>query len=299
MRLSIYFLAFFFTTISSKVLSQQATVEIQIGEGSNDNYLCWSPKKSKIRAIGFSEDVVVQLRSEQLVSPSGTAGFQVSDEDINAEIFDPKEFIDIKLPANEDWVEFYTIGTSSSFGSQDINIVAYNSDEEVLGEIPAMVRVRKDARSLSEEEKNKFLLAVRRLHDAGGFNKYWQAHSMAFMNAIHSFPPNQDNPLFLVWHRAFLLNFEQDLQKIDPDVALHYWKFDELPYLENEDETIFSPDFLGEVSDQSSIVRFNDSLSDSPNPWFNWRVSLVSNRPLERTNDQWTDIFGNPSLHYS
>ena len=41
-----------------------------------------------------------------------------------------------------------------------------------------------------------------------------------------AFYPDQAHnaPAFLPWHRAFLLEFEREMQKIDPRVALPYWR---------------------------------------------------------------------------
>jgi hypothetical protein len=40
---------------------------------------------------------------------------------------------------------------------------------------------------------------------------------------IHQATHVHNTPSFLPWHRVLVNNFEQQLQEIDPTLALHYW----------------------------------------------------------------------------
>jgi len=70
-------------------------------------------------------------------------------------------------------------------------------------------------------------------------------------------------PGFLPWHRAYLLDFERELQAIEPAVALPYWRFDEAA------PKIFRPDFMGS-SDSLGRVQF-----DPGNPLSFWKTNNV------------------------
>ena len=264
------------------------TVEIVINNTSDpaDDYLCWSPRPARARILGTpSNDIRVVISSESISSAStGAAVFQ-ADKGMppNWESFAPKDTLELMLPADGSWTSFYLAGKAASTNEKDFLVMIREAPDGLkLGSISAMVRVRKDARKLTAVERRKFLEAVSALHDAGHFDKYWRAHEAAPMFSIHfSYNPYY-KPLFLAWHRAFILNFERNLQQLDPDVALPYWKFDELSYLSGQD-SIFSADFLGGHDESLQIVRFNDSLSANQHPWFNWRVP-GRNQLLTRQN---------------
>jgi tyrosinase len=71
---------------------------------------------------------------------------------------------------------------------------------------------------------------------------------------------------FLPWHRAYLLDFERELQAIDPSVSLPYWN----PY--NPAPKIFSRDFMGATP--QGFVASNVAFS-ATNPLRTWRVDSV------------------------
>ena len=53
--------------------------------------------------------------------------------------------------------------------------------------------------------------------------------------------PAHAQPAFLPWHRQFLHKFEQELQKIDPNVTVPYWDWTDPKAL----DVILQEDFLG------------------------------------------------------
>jgi tyrosinase len=134
-----------------------------------------------------------------------------------------------------------------------------------------MVRIRKDAETLTPAEIGMFLGALARVHDvangsiASKFAKYARSHGDAFYLGIHQ--SNLGNPLFLAWHRAFLLDLERVLQEADPRVALPYWRFD------RPAPTLFTPDFIGAVPDNAAsapqyLVEFS-----ATNPLRGWQMA--------------------------
>ena len=204
----------------------------------------------------------------------------------------------LTLPGDGRWIAFLVAGKTATTNQKDIAIVVRDASRStVLASAPVMIRVRKDARTLTALERKKFLQAVRDLHNAGHFDKYWIAHQAAFKSGIHGIYAPPYPPLFWVWHRAFLLNFERELQSFDPGVTVPYWKFDELSFLPGQ-PSIFSSDFLGDHVSGQPIVRFDDNFSADPNPWFDWRTN-ASTRPLARLNhpdrrDRFTGVLGGP-----
>lgn len=78
---------------------------------------------------------------------------------------------------------------------------------------------------------------------------FWHMVAMSLQlsvgNAAHS------GPIFLPWHRMFLLRLEQEIQRVlgDPDFGLPYWDWaadGELPVQEQWRATLWTPDYLGE-----------------------------------------------------
>ena len=274
------------TFITDARAQEDLTVEIEVNNTADpdDDYLCWSPMHVRTRILGVQQDdVIVVVSFEGLSSTStGDVAFQNDDgTSLTWDNFVPSDELVLTLPSDGRWVSFLVAGKKASTNQKDVAIVVHDASRRTeLASIPVMVRVRKDVRALTALERKSFLQAVRDLHSAGHFDKYWFAHQEAFDKGIHGMNYEPYAPLFLVWHRAFILNFERELQKINPDVTVPYWKFDEPSFLPGQ-RSIFSSDFLGEHVSGHNIVQFDDNLSANPNPWFDWRTS-VSTRPLAR-----------------
>lgn len=111
-----------------------------------------------------------------------------------------------------------------------------------------MIRIRKDANTLTVGERDRFLAAFATLNSqgAGRFVDFRNMHTNAGSPEAHS------RPGFLPWHRAYLLDLERELQRIDPSVALPYWRFDKPA------PKVFSREFLG-VADDIGTVEFSAS----------------------------------------
>jgi Common central domain of tyrosinase len=79
------------------------------------------------------------------------------------------------------------------------------------------VVVRKSVRSLSADERVRYVNAVKTLKSQGKYDTYVETHQNA-MGAHRG-------PAFLPWHREFLLRFERDLQQAmgDGNFGLPYW----------------------------------------------------------------------------
>ena len=98
-----------------------------------------------------------------------------------------------------------------------------------------MVRIRKDATTLSNGERDRLLAALAQFNNQGlgRFADFAGTHVSAGSAEAHG------RPGFLPWHRAFVLDLERELQAIDPSVAMPYWRFD------RPAPSLFTPQFLG------------------------------------------------------
>ena len=256
----------------------RVVIEIRQTATSDDDYLCWSPVLSRARLIS-SEPTPIKVK---LVSDgglnSGAVGFAPYFGFFpTPSEFNPSETLEVTLPSDGGWVPFLVAGTVASTDGQDVRVVAQDSvDSSEVGATPVMVRVRKNAETLSPIERERLLEALSTFHGhlrpmgpIGRIGRYAEVHNRAFNYGIHGGQNGQ--PLFLSWHRAFLMSIERELQAIDARVTLPYWRYDE------DSSTIFQPNFMGIVEDSSNIVRFSIT-----NPLRGWHVDRA---PLTRLNN--------------
>ncbi len=265
----VYFCAFVAFLSSSPGLAAQ-TIEIEINNtpDDRDDYLGWTPVRGRIRQVGGMNSLPVTLESTKRdpAKLNGEVQFAGHTADpLTPTTFEPAPTLTIELPADGVWKGFWVAGKESSADGKDVQIIVKDGMGTVLKQHPLMVRVRKDAETLTELEVTRFLETLAQLHDVanGGINskfvKYVKAHEEAFSAGIHQ------SPGFTPWHRAFLLSLERELQSIDPRVALPYWKFDAPA------PKLFSRKFLGVVTNTSSLVEF-----ESTNPINGWSMPSVN-----------------------
>ncbi|RKP14640.1 hypothetical protein BJ684DRAFT_8260, partial [Piptocephalis cylindrospora] len=85
----------------------------------------------------------------------------------------------------------------------------------------AKVNVRKEIRDLSRPEFDKFIAAIKKLKSGPSptpYDKFAELH-LRYQIDIHN------GAMFFPWHRKFILEFERELQKMDPSVTLPYWQW--------------------------------------------------------------------------
>ena len=80
--------------------------------------------------------------------------------------------------------------------------------------------LRKDHRSLTTDEQNRFLNAFTQINAMGALGPLVDIHA----NSIHQM---HGNPRFLPWHRIYLVRMEELLMTIDPTICIPYWKSSE------------------------------------------------------------------------
>jgi tyrosinase len=254
-------------------------------------YIGWTPMASAIRLIDpgpIAGPVAVTLRNQN-PAVGGQVLFSPGTTPLGGQIT-------LNLPVNGASVFFWLAGLFGrpSVADGDASIEVRAADGTVLSVTRLMVRVRKNANLLTSGERTRVVSALATLNSAGtgAFTRFRDMHRELTSAEAHGLPG------FLPWHRAYLLDFERELQRIDPSVSLPYWRFDQPA------PNLFSPDFLG-VSDTSGIVRFSSS-----NPIQFWRTdgqSGISRWPFFNTATQIPNVIdenatlrlGGPGALYS
>lgn len=268
-------------TLASGLAISADRVEIELRHTPDleDDYLCWTPVPARARLVTDGQlPKTVKITTESLGTGELRLGFDTGNVPTRA-TYQSSSAIDLVLPTDGQWVNFYVNGVSASTGDKDIRVVVKEGNVE-LGAVNAMVRVRKDASQLSVVERQQFLQALADLHGHGravgpsdNFMKYARAHEDAFSIGIHH--SHLGMPLFLAWHRAFLLSLERDLQRIDPRVALPYWRF------EAANPSLFTDAYFGVVSGEGPTPFQVQFLPSNPlNGWYNQQDG-----PLQREQD--------------
>jgi tyrosinase len=133
---------------------------------------------------------------------------------------------------------------------------------EVVAQVPFMVRIRKDAESLTDRERDRFLSAFAALNNRGLglFRGFHAMHTEDTNDEAHGLDA------FLPWHRAYLLDLERELQMVDPAVTLPYWRSD------RPAPNLFSADFLGAPSGPPAPGGGPPPRLSAANPLRSWTI---------------------------
>jgi tyrosinase len=222
------------------------------------NYVGWTPSRCAIRTTDRIARRVLLKNGDR------TRGGQLSF--LLTAGGDPADEIEIDLPPENQIVEFFVSGkfdlnTGQGFPSIDdrdasIAVIEKSSGASLLLE-RLMVRIRKNANSLTEGERDRFLSALVTLNQRGEFVDFQNMHTTDTSREIHG------RSCFLPWHRLLLLDLERKLQAIDQSVTLPYWRFDQPA------PNVFTRDFIGVPDPTTGLVEFSPT-----NPLINWRVTV-------------------------
>ncbi|MFH8785064.1 tyrosinase MelC2 [Streptomyces roseoverticillatus] len=136
--------------------------------------------------------------------------------------------------------------------------------------------VRKNQANLTATEKRNFVNALLELKRTGVYDGFVRTHNEFIMSdRDDSDRVGHRSPSFLPWHRRFLIQFEQELQKVDSSVTLPYWDW-------TADRTagasIFGADFMGGNGRSRDAQVTTGPFAYSTGKW-NINVS-VDNRPF-------------------
>lgn len=241
-------------------------ITINGSSAADANYVPWSPAPCRVRLLeagGLTGPVAVTLKNGD-TSRGGQLLFYRAIGSVG------QDTLQLDLPTDGSPVDIFVGGKfgSPSTADRDASIVVTETaGGGELSVMRLMVRVRKDANSLTDDERDRFLSALARLNEVGQYGVFRNMHlTPAALDQAHG------DAGFLPWHRAYLLDLERELQKLDPSVALHYWRFDKAA------PRLFTRDFLGETqlttignTTQPASVKFNPT-----NPIRFWKVDGVS-----------------------
>ena len=224
-------------------------------------YVAWAPRLCVLRNTNATAGRVLVRNVPQ---PNGGQLVFLTQPDSQ-----PNDELLLDVPANGE-VTFFTCGRYdrtagvgfASSNDRDTAIVVSSLDGATeITRRDVMVRIRKNANTLTAAERDRFLAALMSLNQPGGvYPDFQNRHVDASSREIHR------RSCFLPWHRAFLTDLERRLQEVDPSVALPYWRFDQPA------PNVFTQDFLGipTPGDPSFIVEFSPS-----NPLVNWRMRVL------------------------
>jgi tyrosinase len=214
-------------------------------EDDAGRYLTWSPRPASLRVLDADGDP--GPLTVRLTGPTVGDGGRI---DLRLDAADPpSDHLDLALAVDGAPAPFTLSGRfgspSRSVGDAPLQVWTRGPHPELIASFPLMVRVRKDADTLSAGERDRLLMALARLNDQGrgSFQAFRDTHresTRAEAHGLDGFPP---------WHRAFVLDLERALQRIDPGVTLPYWRFD-VPA-----PRLFSETYLGAPDPPSRLAR--------------------------------------------
>jgi len=263
-------------TLSPAATSQSVRIEIEIRNTPTltDDYLTWAPAPARIRLTPGQvplPDRVVVLTNDPPVPLDGDVLFA---ETVRPGQTATQETLRLILPGNGAWRSFVLAGKFGRPSTRDKDAVVEVHLDSATGPLvhkhPAMVRIRKDARTLTPGEKERYVVAVSDLLVRGNYVPFVTIHDLAGKGKLNrgtsNYWPDQAHRMagFLPWHRAYLLQFERELQKNFPDVALPYWRL-------AEPSNLFTPEFLGSNPQEGSDRTVRPGF-DSRNPLAFWRI---------------------------
>jgi tyrosinase len=245
-------------------------VELQINNNTSPTarFVSWAPSPCRIRMSDPSganpPSVNVRIAGSS-VAGGGAVVFRKNTTGAFS------NSLTVPVPVNGTSVTFFIAGRFGrpSINNEDVRIEA-RAGTTLIGSVRMMVRIRKNANTLTAAERDRFVAAFAQLNNqgAGRFADFRDMHTQV------SSPQAHGAAGFLPWHRAYILDLERELQAIDPSVSLPYWRFD------RPAPNIFTREFLG-VSDAMGTVQFGPN-----NPLQFWRtdgVQGINRRPLFNT----------------
>ena len=122
-------------------------------------------------------------------------------------------------------------------------------------------RIRKEIRNLSAPELDKLRSAFRELQNKTGVDGYQK------IAGHHGEPDNychNDETIFLPWHRAYILRFEEALRIIDSSVTLPFWEWTSADSIQNG------------IPKAVSEATYMSNGTAVPNPLYSAKIDLLA-----------------------
>jgi tyrosinase len=145
---------------------------------------------------------------------------------------------------------------------------------------PADMRVRKNVKALTAEERADFVDAILKLKTVpspydSNFNYYdqfvqWHYLSSLCHNAGEHHPTSHMNLSFLAWHRMLIYRFEQALREVSgKEITVPYWDWTD----PTSTDVVFAEDFMGGEGDP------NDFYTVKSGPFKDWKFEILPKLP--------------------
>jgi tyrosinase len=238
-------------------------VAIEVGSiATIDDYISWSPVYSRIKWLNppsATSTINVTIRNME-----GLNRLRFASGSLSSGTTATNATITLTLNGDGAWVPFYVAGNNGNASIEDKDaIFEVMESTNLLAREAVMVRIRKNANTLTVTEREKYLEAVREVHQTYDFYMLFRnSHSQDLVahRQAHS------GSAFLPWHRAFMLHFERLLQASDPSVALPYWHFDQ------SSPNIFSTNFMG----SNPTAPATQAILNATNPISTWQIPSVA-----------------------
>ena len=184
----------------------------------------------------------------------------------------------LQVPSDGTTVPFYIGGKFQSPSTEDGDAaISFSVGGAAQLVVKLMVRVRKDANTLTPAERDRFLNAFVRFLQQGGYQDFLDMHNEAASGEIHG------RASFLTWHRIFVLDLERHLQGIDASVTVPYWNF------QDRAQNVFTTDFMGvPASTPVGQLQFTDT-----NPLNLWQIQglpSLARKPRFRTSQDKANV---------
>lgn len=175
----------------------------------------------------------------------------------------------------------FTTNSAQPADVLDYKALGYTYDSLQRQDSDPSLKVRKNAASLTSNEINKFVNAVKALKNqmttgSNGtrisiYDQFVATHLGAFDVAGRLAPdgntfvnPGHTGAAFLPWHREFLYQFEQILQVVDPSVTVPYWDFTDRSSTQN---IIFQDKFMGPNGNAAAGSVVQSGFFSAANGW--------------------------------
>ncbi|WP_040847388.1 tyrosinase family protein, partial [Nitrospirillum viridazoti] len=289
--------------------------------GTHFDYVTWAPSPTLVRvrpgsALPPGATVTVVLTNGAAPAEGkGHVNFALSADDYRKAVEGggAKDQITLTLKADGTPQPIVVAGDFPHFSrdDKDTAIVAHQGTATgpVVGGAQVMVRVRRNEETLSAEERSRFLWALAALRFQKSPDPRWR-DTYTFLVDMHDIGargfaepadigyPDQEHKAaaFVAWHRAFLLELERALQKVDPSVTLPYWP---MYYSPGKDgATVFHADFTGAntVAGDPDFMATELIRFDAGNPLYGW--NMPGRGPLMRWRQDRNNIklFNTPGM---
>lgn len=237
-------------------------LKINGSESEKAAYVGWTPVKCTLEIDDFIIGTLVNVKIT-----TGDLGLEgkLSLYKSNSPNSKPVNEITHDFRTKEEFA-FYIAGKfrHASVGRKDTYLLIENPEGDVLSEKrEVMVRVRKNANCLTQQEINDFLkgfLELSRQKTRGEYttDDYTKIpdrllDEIILMHTIDASGEIHRRTSFHPWHRVFQMHLEREIQKKYPHVTIPYWKFDEPA------EKVFTENFIGRTK-PTKAPNPNDDL---------------------------------------